>query len=123
MGTGWEFTHNAASAHGQSPRSHTPGLCFLSVGTLPTKTPGNRYALSLPVKAWNQRGLGAQRQSGKTGLERPVLLGSLGPVCHPLSPQDIKRGHSQPQKPISSWEIGTREPQEKVSRFPAPYLP
>lgn len=59
MGEGWELnllhgvTHNAASAHGQSPRFHTPGLRFLSVGALPIQTPGNRYALSSPVRAWN----------------------------------------------------------------------
>lgn len=111
--------HNAASAHGSLQGSILQDS-FFSVGALPTKTPENRYALSSPVKAGNQRG--PWRQPGETRLERPVLLASLGPVCHPLSPEDIKRGHPQPQKPISSWEVGTREPQEKVSRFPAPYL-
>lgn len=103
MGKGWEFTHNAASAHGQSPRTHTPGLCFLSVGALPTKTLGEQVCSELPSQSLEPKGpLGPRRQPGETGLERPVLLASLGPVCHPLSPQDIKRGHSQPQKAISS---------------------
>lgn len=102
MGEGWEFSllhgchPQCTSAHGQSPRFHTPGLHFLSVGALPAKTPGNRYA-QLASQSLEPKGpLGPRRQPGETGLERPVLLASLGPVCHPLSPQDIKRGHSQP---------------------------
>lgn len=115
--------HNAASAHGQYPRFHIPGL-FPLCGSTANQDSGEQVCSELTSQSLEPKGpLGPRRQPGGTGLERPVLLASLGPVWHPLSPQDIKRGHSQPQKPISSWEVGTREPQEKVSRFPAPCLP
>lgn len=117
-----ERAHNAASAHGQPPRFHTPGLSFLSVGALPTKTQGNRHALSSPVKASNPRGPGAQEAMRRQNWRD--LFSQLTGACLP-PPQSTghQKGHSQPQKPISSWEVGMGVSRFTAARFHDPSQP
>lgn len=93
MGKGWEVTHNAASARGQS---HTPGLSFLSVGAMPTKTLGNRYALSSQSKPGTK---------GAPGAQEAARRDRTGETCSPsftwaCLPPPQSTGHQKGALPI-----------------------
>lgn len=79
------------------PPARTP---FPLCGSTANPDSGEQVCSELTSQSLEPKGpLGPRRQPGETGLERPVLLASLGPICHPHSPQDNKRGHSQPGSP------------------------
>lgn len=74
--------------------------CFLSVGTLPTKTLENRYALSSPVKAWNQRGpWGPGGSQARQDWRDPFSYLHLGLSGTPSVHRTSKGGTPNPRSP------------------------
>lgn len=106
MGEGWEssFLHGYHPQHSlcsqtdsKVPYSRT---LFPLCGSTANQDSREQVYSELTSQSLEPKGpLGPRRQPGETGLERPVLLASLGLVCHPLSPQDIKRETPNPRSP------------------------